>query len=144
MLNLRPKYVLLMVEFQYHSQRTKNVPNSIRQSLLGIKKGSPKFPQEIQKLTGYSRQVLSPVHFALIKKPVTIELTEINVRKTRNAAVGAMVLYEYLGLFQDMDEILKKLDGLISEKIQSGKPAYFGACTEYKIIIGEDLDNIRK
>ncbi len=142
-LEFRPKFILIIIEFQYHSQKNKDVPNAIRQTFLGIKKGSPKVPQVIKEKAGYNRQVILPIHFALIKKPVTIELTEINVRKTRNTAVGAMILYEFLGRFQDFNKILKLIDGLIKEKIEAKNPSYFGVCTDYQIIIGEDLKNVK-
>ena len=68
------KFILTVIEFEYNSKdpKTKNVPGDIRRSFLGLK--SPNIPSKVKVLCKYEDEIIYPIHFALIKKPVIINI----------------------------------------------------------------------
>lgn len=142
------KYILVVIEFEYHSIKSKNIPNDLREAFLGIGppkgRGSPNVPKKVREMSKYDREILYPIHFSLIKKPVTIDIPGRRSYKTRNTAVGAIILYEYLGLLKDFQRCCIELEKLIKEKIKNKKPTHFAPITDFKLIIGYDLKDVSK
>lgn len=147
-LDFDTKYILVVIEFEYHSSKSRNIPNDLREAFLGIEppkgRGNPNVPQKVKVMSNYDREILYPIHFSLIKKPVTIDIPGKRSYKTRNTAVGAIILYEYLGLLKDYQGCCIELEKLIKEKIKNKKPAHFASITNVKLIIGYDLKDVSK
>jgi len=55
-----------------------------------------------------------------------------------------MILYKYLGLFEDLKKFLKIFDDYIRTLIKSKKPVYFSHVTNFDLIIGSKWENISK
>lgn len=156
MLEFRPNLILVIISFKYESDKkikesgtqvsNKGVPNEIRRAFLGLARGSPNIPKKMQEMVGSKDQVIFPIHFSLIKKPINPGT------RFRNTGVGAMILYEYFGLFQDLDEFLKKFDNFLKNNVFSkevdekgkGKYSYSLSCSDHKIIIGKDWYDINE
>lgn len=142
------KYISVVIEFEYHSGISRNIPNDLREAFLGIGppkgRGTPNVPQKVKENSKYDRDIIYPLHFSLIKKPITIDIPGKRSYKTRNTAVGAIILYEFLGLLKDYQRCCTELEKLIKEKIKNKKPAHFAAITDVKIIIGFDLKDVSK
>ena len=150
------KYLCVVLEFDYDSKikKSKFTPNDIREAFLGISppeyphgRGSPNIPREIKKICGYEREIIYPVHFSLVKKPVKFEMEDKNTGKKknytiRNTAVGAMILYKYLGRLEDYEKCCKSIDDLIDIKKKDGKPAHIVKIKDLKIIIGFDYTDV--
>ena len=138
------KYITVVIEFEYFAKSSRDIPNDVRRAFLGLEKGSPKIPQNVKEECNYDREILYPIHFSLIKKPVTVDLPGKRSYKVRNTAVGAIILYEYLGLPKDYKGCCIKfneyLNGLMVEKV----PKYFSSFTDIKLIIGFDLKDAAK
>lgn len=140
------KYISVVIEFDYHSTDRRNIPSDLRQAFLGIgppkypkNRGNPNFPIKIKERCGYEREIIFPIHWALIKKPIKIDLGDGNYR-SRNTAVGAIIVYKYLGLSKDFKKCCIEIEKLIREKKDKKKPAYFAPITDdIKIIVGYDL-----
>ena len=155
------KYVSVVIEFDYHSNKSKNIPSDLRQAFLGIgppkypkNRGNPNFPEKIKERCDYNREIIFPLHWSLIKKPIRFYLGDEEERKKegkkesyrlRNTAVGAIILYKYLGLTKDFKKCCIEIEKLIREKKDAGKPAYFAPITDdIKIIVGYDLNDDSK
>jgi hypothetical protein len=155
------KYISVIIEFDYHSSESKNIPSDLRQAFLGIggpkhpkNRGDPLFPTVIKERCKYEREIIFPIHWALIKKPIRFYLGDKEERKKegkgesyrwRNTAVGAVILYKYLGLSKDFKMCCNEIKNLIKEKKDAGKPAYFVPITDdIKIIVGYDLNDDSK
>ena len=155
------KYILVVIEFDYHSSESKNIPSDLRQAFLGIgppkypkNRGNPIFPTKIKERCGYEREIIFPIHWSLIKKPIRFYLGDEEKRKTegkketfrsRNTAVGAIILYKYLGLLKDFKKCCIEIEKLIREKKDAGVPSYFAPITDnIKIIVGYDLNDDSK
>jgi len=143
------RYVLVVIEFQYDSKKSRFVVNDIRQAFLGISppkfpkgRGNPNIPKKIKEKCDYDREIINPIHYSLIKKPVKVEIPGRRSYIIRNTAVGAMILYEYLGLFEDLEKFLKIFDEYIRTLIKNKKPAYFSHVTNFDLIIGNKWDDI--
>jgi len=150
------KYLCVVLEFDYDSKtkKSKFTPNDIREAFLGISppeypygRGNPNIPSEIKKFFGYDREIIYPVHFSLIKKPVKVEIEDKNTGKKknytiRNSAVGAIILYKYLGLLEDYESCCKAIEKLIKDKKNAGKPAHIANIKDLKIIIGFDYKDV--
>lgn len=155
MLKSRPNFILVVIEFKYDSKDgTKYYTNDIREAFLGKRKGHPKIPkkmkEEMNKITGSEDEIIFPIYFALIKKPIKIEMPELGEDKQkrkkynlRNTAVGAMILYEYRGLFQHLGKFLIEFNKFLNDLFEEKKHKYLFACKNYKIIIGKDLENVK-
>ena len=102
-LDYKTKYITVVIEFDYNSSTSRNIPNDLRESFMGLSqskerpkaRGTPDFPQRIKERCKYEREIIYPLHFSLIKKPVTMHLPGTGTYKTRNTAVGAIILYKY-------------------------------------------------
>ena len=154
------KYISVIIEFDYHSSESKNIPSDLRQAFLGIgppkhptNRANPNFPIKIKERCGYEREIIFPLHWALIKKPIRFyleekkkdEKKETRPFRTRNTAVGAIILYKYLGLLRDFKKCCTEIETLIREKKDAGKPKYFAPITDdIKIIVGYDLNDDSK
>lgn len=143
------KYITVIIEFKYDSKdkRSKYTPNNVREAFLGKDKGSPKVPAKMKEIfkkeRDYDRDLLFPVHFSLIKKPVKAELPGKNKPFTiRNTAVGAIILYEYLGLQKDFKKFCEKFDLFLNKMMKEKKPQYFEFILDIKLIIGYDLKDV--
>lgn len=144
MLEFRPKHIIVVVEFDYNSKKTKGVPNDIRRSFMGLDWAKPNIPNKLKDLLKTDDDIIYPIHFALIKKPIKMDLPETKKGySVRNAAVGAMVLYEYLGLFQELGRFVDIFDKFIKDLITNEKNKHFSACKDYKIIIGKDWKDVK-
>ena len=55
-----------------------------------------------------------------------------------------MILYKYLGLFEDLKKFLKIFDDYIRTLIKSKKHVYFSHVTNFDLIIGNKWENISK
>ena len=135
------KYILVIIEFIYDSQ-FRFVPNSIRLAFLGLERGSPNIPKIIKDLSNNDKDIIRPIHFSLIKRPEKIELPGNRNYKIKNPAVGAMILYEYLGEVKDLREILNLLDQYIRALRKAKKPKYFSCVTNHDFIVGNLWDDL--
>lgn len=143
-LEFRPKHILIIVEFDYHSKKSKGIPNDIRRSFMGLDWAKPNIPNKIKEAIKSEDDIIYPVHFALIKKPIKMDLPETKKGYSiRNTAVGAMVLYEYLGLFQELGKLVDCFDNFINDLISNEKNKHFSACKNYTIIIGRDWKDVK-
>jgi len=138
------KYISVVMQFEYHSTSSKDVPNDVRRAFMGLDKGSPKIPQKIRDKCNYDREILYPIHFSLIKKPVKIDLPGKRNYKVRNTAVGSIILYEYLGLPEDYKSCCIKFNEFLKEQLKKKTPKYFNSITDIKFIIGFDLKDVAK
>ncbi|TKJ22454.1 MAG: hypothetical protein CEE43_06065 [Promethearchaeota archaeon Loki_b32] len=144
----KTRYILVIIEFQYDSQKSKNVPNSIRQAFLGIcppkypsGRGSPNIPKKMKEMSNYNTEIITPLHYSLIKNPLKIDIPGISKPKLRNSAVGAMILYEYLGKLEHLKEFVITFDNYIRNIITNKKPSYFSHVTNHDFIIGKVWDD---
>jgi len=135
------KYILTIIEFIYDS-KFRFVPNSIRLAFLGLERGSPNIPKIIKELSNSDKDIIRPIHFSLIKKPEKIELPGNRNYKIKNLAVGAMILYEYLGEHKDLRDILNLLDQYIRTLRKNKKPKYFSCVTNHDFIVGNLWDDL--
>ena len=135
------KYVLAIIEFSYNSQ-FRFVPSEIRRAFLGIERGHPNIPKKIQELSNYKKEIIRPIHFSLIKKPEKIEIPGSRNYKIKNLAVGAMILYEYLGELKDLREIINLLDQYIRIHRKTEKPIFFSCVTNHDFIVGNLWDDL--
>jgi len=156
MLEFRPNLIFVIISFKYESDKkikesgtqisNKGVPNEIRRAFLGEDRGSPNIPKKMQEMVESKEQVIFPIHFSLIKKPIKIGT------RFRNTGVGAMILYEYFGLYQDLDKFLTTFDGFLKNDVFSkevdergkGKYSYSLSCSDHKIVIGKDWYDIKE
>lgn len=143
------RYVLVIIEFQYDSKKSKFVVNDLRQAFLGISppkfpkgRGNPNIPKKIKEKCEYDSEIIKPIHYSLIKKPVKAEIPGGRSYIIRNTAVGAMILYKYLGLFKDLKKFLKIFDEYIKILIKNKKPVHFSHVTNYDLIIGSKWEKI--
>jgi hypothetical protein len=142
-LRYNSKYILIIIEFSYDSL-FRFVPNSIRLAFLGLERGSPNIPKIIKELSNYDKEIIRPIHFSLIKRPEKIELSGNRNYKIKNLAVGAMILYEYLGEVKDLKDILNLLDQYIRTLRNNKKPKYFSCVTNHDFIVGNLWDYLSK
>lgn len=138
------KYILVVIEFEYHSTSSKDIPNDVRRAFMGLEKGSPKIPEKMKEECKYDREILYPIHFSLIKKPIKIDIPGQRKYRIRNTAVGAIILYEYLGLPKDFKSCCIKFDEFLKGLMKKKVPKYFDSFTDIKIIIGFDLKDVPK
>ncbi len=143
------RYVLVVIEFQYDSKKNRFVANDVRQAFLGISppkypegRGSPNIPKKIREKCSYNREIINPIHYSLIKKPVKAEIPGRRIYTIRNIAVGAMILYKYLGLFEDLKNFLNIFESYVRTLIKNKKPIYFSHVTNFELIIGNKWDDI--
>ena len=49
------KFILVVLEFEYHSKTNRNIPNDLREAFLGIKppkgRASPNVPQKLKEMS---------------------------------------------------------------------------------------------
>lgn len=148
------KYISVILEFEYDSKdkKKKYRTNDFREAFLGLSppkypnaRGSPNIPKTIRELCKYEREIIYPIHWSLIKKPVKADMPDKKDNYImRNTAVGAIILYEYLGLLEDYKRCCLELEKLIKEKKKEGKPIHFKSLKNFKIIIGYDLKDVSK
>jgi len=144
------KYILAVIEFDYHSMTGRNIPNDLREAFMGLSqskerpkaRGTPDFPRKIKERCEYEREIIYPVHWSLIKKPVLFDLPGERKYKKRNTAVGAIILYKYLGLLRDYKRCCSEITEFIEELKKNGKPAHFAIIKDIKIIIGYDWKDV--
>ena len=132
-------YIIIIVEFQYDTQKERTVSNEIRRAFLGLEKSSPNIPKKIQELVNSKHQLINPIHFALLKKPEKIKISE-NKYGFRNPAVGAVIIYEYLGLSQDYDMFIKHFHNYLENLFKNKEQYYLKNCSSYKLIIGKNWE----
>ena len=150
MLKFRPNKILLVIRFNYRSKQQNSsiqgVPNEIRRAFMGLEKGSPNVPKNFHEFTKKKDPILSPLYFSLIKEPIIIDLPGGKSRSKRTAT-GAMILYKYMGLFQDIGTDVEALENYLNEKIfnkNKEKPySYVPFCSGFNLIIGKDWDDIK-
>lgn len=145
------KYICLVLEFEYDSKakKFKFRSNDIREAFLGISppeypngRGNPNIPRKIKEKLNYDREIIYPIHFSLIKKPVRVDLPTTKNYTIRNTAVGTIILYKYLGLLEDYKRCCKAIEELIQEKKNIGKPVHIAEIEDIKIIVGYDLEDV--
>ena len=147
------KYISVVLEFEYDSKvkKFKFRSNDIREAFLGISppeypngRGNPNVPRKIKEKLNYNREIIYPVHFSLIKKPVKVDLPTKKNYTIRNTAMGAIILYKYLGLLEDYKKCCEAIEQLIEEKKKEGKPIHIVEIKDIKIIVGYDLKDVSK
>ena len=151
-LDYETKYISVVLEFDYESKnkKIKFRTNDFRESFLGLAppkypnaRGSPDIPKKIKELCKYEREIIYPIHWSLIKKPVKAEMPDKKDNYTmRNTAVGAIILYEYLGLLEDYKNCCLEFEKFLKEKKKEGKPVHFKSLKNFKIIVGYDLKDV--
>lgn len=142
------KYISVVIEFKYDSKSSKNIPNEVREAFMGLY--APKHPsgrgspilRDINNLCNPNEEVLYPIHFSLIKKPVRIDLPGVREYKLKNTAVGAIILYEYIGFLNAYKDCCLKIADFLEKKIE--KPKWYLEITSIKLIIGYDLKDVAK
>ncbi len=148
-MNSGDRYVLVIAELQYDSKKPRSIVNDIREAFMGIVppkypegRGSPNISKKIRDMCKIDKDIIDPIHFSLIKKPEKIVNAEGRTYTIRNTAVGAMILYEYLGLAKDLRRFLNIFDEYLKRLIESKKPQFFSYITNYDIIIGNKINDI--
>ena len=145
------KYIIVILEFEYDSKKNKSKfrANDIREAFLGIAppeypngRGNPNIPRKIKEKCNYDREIINPIHFSLIKKPVKVDLKEKKNYTIKNTAVGAMFLYKYLGLLEDYEKCCQAIKEFIQEKKSEGKPIHIVDIKDVQIIVGYDLEDV--
>lgn len=146
---MKARYVLVIIEFHYDSQKSRFVVNDIRQAFLGISppkypkgRGSPNIPKKIKELCKYEREIIDPIHYSLIKKPVKVDIPGKKTYTIRNTTVGAMILYKYLGMSEDLTKFLNLFDEYVRNLIKNKKPIYFSYVTNFELIVGNKWEDI--
>ena len=132
-------YIIVIVEFHYDTQKERSVSNEIRRAFLGLERSSPNIPKKIQEIVGSTHQPIKPIHFALLKKPEKIKITEKQY-KLRNSAVGAVIIYEYTGLSQDFEMFIKNFNEFLENFFTNKRQYYLKNCSSYKLIIGKNWE----
>jgi len=127
-------YIIIIVEFHYDTQKEKTISNDIRRAFLGLERSSPNIPKKIQEIVGSTHQPINPIHFALLKKPIKIGT------RFRNPAVGAVIIYEYIGLSQDFDSFIKLFHTYLKDFFRNKKQYYLKNCSSFKLIIGKNWE----
>ena len=153
MYEFRPNLIIVIINFKYGSkteveesgsQRShKGTPNEIRRAFLGLDKGSPNVPKKLREETNPEEDIIYPIHFSLIKKPIKINLSGGKFR-LRNTAVGTMILYEYLGLSQKINKFLETFDKFLKDLFKPGTTNYSESVGDYQIVVGKDWSDIRE
>jgi len=153
MYEFRPNLIFLIINFKYESktevgksgsqQAHKGVPNEIRRAFLGEKRGSPNVPKQLRELKNVKDDIIFPIHFSLIKKPIKIELSDRKY-KLRNTAVGAIIMYEYFGLFQDLNDFLNILENYLKNLFTPGTTNYSESVGSYQIVVGKDWNDVKE
>ena len=118
---MRPNYILIIVEAVTDA-------NEVRKSLNGLRGGSPNF---LKKITP---DILNPIYFSIIKKPITIERD--GFKRTYRGAVGAMQLYSYLGKPDEIGNLLKEIYNLFKQ-FKDNPVNWTASMTGFKIILGK-------
>ncbi len=145
------KYIIVVLEFEYDSKKNKVKfrANDIREAFLGISgpehpygRGNPNVPKKVKEICNYEREIINPIHFSLIKKPVKVDLKEKKNYTIRNPAVGAMILYKFLGITEDYEKCCKAILELIKKKKKRGKPIHIVEIQNIQIIVGFDLEDV--
>ena len=62
--------------------------------------------------------------------------------KLKNTAVGALILYEYLGKLEYLKEFVNKFDNYIRNMIAVKRPSHFSHVTNHDFIIGKVWDDL--
>jgi len=144
----KTRYILVIIEFQYDSHNSKYLPSSIRQAFLGISppkypngRGNPNIPKKMKEISNTNAEIITPLHFSLIKKPLKMDVPGMSRPKIRNPAVGAMILYEYLGKLEYLKEFVNKFDNYIRNMIKIRRPIHFSHVTNLDFIIGKVWDD---
>lgn len=143
---IRPNFIFIIIEVMKDM-------NNIRRSFLGDKRGSPKFPQEIKKKAKIKlekeieRDFLIPIHFSIIKKPVSIYIEGEKNPRTSTKGVGVVLLYEYMGSSEELEQIMDVISEFFDNKIEDLKEKestnWMTAISDYKIILGKDYSDIK-
>ncbi len=132
-------YIVIIVDFQYDTKKERTVSNEIRRAFLGLEKSSPNIPKGIQKILNSNQQIIDPIHFALIKDPVKIKQPDGSL-KVKNSAVGAVIIYKYIGLSQDFDTFIKHFHNYLENFFKNKQQYYLKNCSSYKLIIGKNWE----
>ena len=134
---INPNYVTIVVHFTTESIAKDNITKDFRRSFMNLDgRGSPKIRKEADKI--YEEiikgeefpkleRVLIPFHFSIIKE---------RVDKQRRPAVGVIMIYKYLGVPQFPEDLLKKLNDLISERSNSDS-GIFSSCKKYEMYVSK-------
>lgn len=143
---MRPNYILIIVDVISDM-------NSVRRSFIDDPKGSPKILKEIRnrvekKLNKkFEVDFLIPIHFSIIKKPITIHIEGVKGHSTSKRGVGAMQLYEYIGSSDDLGPIVEIVSEFFRNKIEELKVTssknWLASVTDYKIVLGKDYEETR-
>lgn len=143
---MRPNYILIIVEVFSDM-------NNVRRSFIDEPKGAPKILKEItnrveKKLNKkFEVDFLIPIHFSIIKKPITIHIEGVKRPSTSRRGVGAMQLYEYIGSSDDLGPIMEVLSEFFRNKIEELKATssknWLALVTDYKIVLGKDYEEIK-
>lgn len=147
------KYICVVLEFEYDSKanKVKFRSNDIREAFLGISppeypngRGNPNMLRKVKEKLNYDREIIYPVHFSLIKKPVKVDLPQKKNFTIRNTAMGAIILYKYLGLLKHYRKCCEAIEKIVKERKKEGKPIHIVEIKDIKIIIGYDLKDVSK
>lgn len=139
MISLETDYIILIIKFRTDTQTLKNVSNDIRRAFLGLDRGSPKIPKKIQEIVNSNHELIKPIHFALMKDPIKTEVAK-GKYKIQNPAVGAIIIYEYIGLSQEFDTSINQFRKYLLSLLEEKKYKYLEYCSDVKLIIGKELD----
>ncbi|KKN05725.1 hypothetical protein LCGC14_1084470 [marine sediment metagenome] len=143
---MRPNLILVTIE-------SVSDMNEIRRSFMGDIKGSPNLLMEIKKIIinnlddiGSEDDIVVPVHFSIIKKPVSIHIEGIDKPRTSRKGVGAMILYEYLGSSDDLKLVMDIISSQIEEKVRNppSDRNWMTKVTNYEIILGKNYKDIKE
>ena len=140
----RPNYILVIFEVVCDM-------NEIRRSLYNDPKGSPKIFSDIKKKVEkklnkqFEVDFLIPIHFSIIKNPITIHIEGVKPSTSRRGT-GAMQLYEYIGSSDDLGSIMEIISQYIKNKIKELKEKssknWLASVTDYIVLLGKDYKEI--
>lgn len=120
MKSILPDHIIIIAYFETYTSkgRRRDVPNNVRKYLMGKYQSDERgLPEKINEEYGYD--ILLPLSFSLIKRPVKVKAYKGDKGKLVNAALGAVGIYRYLGPADKIDEMLNKILEECSRRFKS-------------------------
>jgi len=110
--------IIVKVMFKTENLTSSNLKNIKRYFLKSV-------PLKLKSAMDYDRDIVYPLSYSYIKRPVSITLDSKNKggRRTvliRDKSAGMIVQYEYLGLEKHWDKTVKMLKKIVKKMIYGG------------------------
>jgi len=116
---LRPNYITVIVRFNYDCNPY--LKGAIKRSFLGKGKGAANIPEEMKVILDSDTEILNPRGTAYIRKPITTDLESKKKYKLSNRARALIIFYEYLGIYQKLNEFYKEFNIFLNKLFENDK-----------------------